>query len=78
MQFDVVTLDKNGYISYECKYTKEQIGLSVLQEEKEQTKDSPLPFVKLGFISKTGFAPMIKNEVKNCYSLDEFFAPELN
>lgn len=78
MQFDVVTLDKNGYISYECEYTKERIGSSVLQEEKEQTKDSPLPFVKLGFISKTGFAPMIKNEVKNCYSLDEFFATELN
>lgn len=78
VQFDVVTLDKNGYVSYECKYTKERIGLSVLQEEKEQTKESPLPFVKLGFISKTGFDPIVKNEVEGCYSLDDFFAPELD
>ena len=78
MQFDVVTLDKNGYTSYECKYTKEKIGLSVLQEEKEQTKESPLPFAKLGFISKSGFTSMVKDEVENCYSLDDFFTPELD
>lgn len=78
VQFDVVTLDKSGYVSYECKYTKERIELSVLQEEKEETKESPLPFVKLGFIAKTGFSSVVKKEVENCYSLDDFFAPELD
>lgn len=78
VQFDVVTLDRNGYVSYECKYTKDPIGPSVLQEEKEQTKDSPLPFVKFGFIAKTGFDEAVKKEVQDCYSLNGFFAPELD
>ncbi len=78
MQFDVVTLDKKGYVSYECKYTKEQIGSSILQEEKDQTKESPLPFAGLGFISRNGFSSSVKDKTERCYSLDDFYAPGLD
>ena len=53
-QFDVVTLDKNGYIFYEVKFTKELIGESVLHEEMNQLKNLNINYYKLGFISKNG------------------------
>lgn len=51
-EFDIVTLDKNGYISYECKYTNETIDNKVVQEEERQTNNLDIKFYKLGFISK--------------------------
>lgn len=53
-QFDVVTIDENGYIFYEVKFTKALIGESVLNEELRQLKDLNINYYKLGFISKNG------------------------
>lgn len=72
-EFDVVTLDKNGYISYECKYTNEPISNKIIQEEKQQTKDLNIQFYKLGFISKNGFESDVDRTKYNCFTLDDFY-----
>lgn len=72
-QFDVVTKDKNGYISYECKYSDSKIGASVIKEEEEQTTDLNIEFYKLGFISKRGFTSDVDKTKYCCYSLSDFY-----
>lgn len=76
-QFDVVTQDKNGFISYECKYAKNPIDIEVLNEEIRQTSASPLPFYNLGFISKNGFSSKEKYAGRITYTLEDFYAPDL-
>ena len=51
-QFDVVTRDRNGYISYECKYTSSPVSTAVYREEEYQIRDCALPFYDLGFSSR--------------------------
>ena len=72
-QFDLVTKDKNGYISYECKYRNKPIDKSVINEEEYQIKASELDFYKLGFISKSGFDDVDSNKY-NLFSLKDFYA----
>jgi hypothetical protein len=72
-QFDVVTLDKKGYIAYECKYTKEKIGDAVINEEITQIHNSGLPIYKLGFIAKNGFNDNIISEDFNLFQLSDFY-----
>lgn len=54
-EFDVVTLDKNGYTFYEAKFTKAPINDAVVLEEKRQLSDLEIEYNALGFISKNGF-----------------------
>ena len=73
-QFDIVTKDKNGYISYECKYTDGLINNSVINEEKYQTSNLPdIEFYKLGFIAKNGFGKGIDSTKYNLFSLSDFY-----
>lgn len=72
-EFDVVTLDKNGYISYECKYSDRPIDLKVIEEEEEQVKNLNIDFYKLGFISKAGFDEEVDKSKYNCFSLSDFY-----
>ncbi len=72
-EFDVVTLDQKGYISYECKYKNEEIGMDVINEEINQVKDLDIEFYKLGFISKNGFKEEVDKSKYNCFSLDKFY-----
>ena len=72
-EFDVVTLDENGYISYECKYTNSKINNRIIREEESQTKNLNLKFYKLGFISKTGFSEDVDQNKYNCISLRDFY-----
>lgn len=53
-QFDVVTIDNNGYIFYEVKFIKDIIGEKILNEEIEQLNNLNINYYKLGFISKNG------------------------
>ena len=76
-EFDVVTKDRNGYISYECKYTREPIGPAVINEEEYQIRDSGISAYKLGFISRSGFTDGIDREKYNLFSLKDFYLPEL-
>lgn len=73
-EFDVVTLDENGYISYECKYTNSKINLNVIKEEEKQIKDLEISFYKLGFISKNGFESNIDKEKYKLITLDEIYS----
>ena len=72
-QFDVVTLSDKGYISYECKYSKNKLTEAVINEEINQTKNLEINFYKLGFISKEGFSDKILNDKIITYSLGEFY-----
>ena len=72
-QFDVVTLDKKGYISYECKYTNSLIDLKVIKEEEKQIKDLNIKFYKLGFISKKGFSKDVDKKKYGCYELSKMY-----
>lgn len=72
-QFDIVTLDEKGYISYECKFTNSKIGLDVVNEEIYQTKNLEIGFYKLGFISKNGFESDVDRAKFSCFSLDDFY-----
>ena len=72
-EFDVVTKDSNGYISYECKYTNSPITSKIIEEEIRQTQNLDIQFYKLGFISKSGFTKDVDMEKYNCFCLDEFY-----
>lgn len=54
-EFDLVTLDDNGYIFYEAKFRKDPITESVVKEEIMQVNQTGLSCYKYGFISKSGF-----------------------
>ncbi len=72
-EFDVVTLDEKGFISYECKYKNEEIGMDVINEEVNQVQNLDIEFYKLGFISKNGFKEEVDKTKYICFSLDEFY-----
>lgn len=51
-EFDIVAQDKNGYIFFELKYTKEKITDTIIMKEIEQVEASPLDPYKYVFFSK--------------------------
>ena len=73
-QFDVVTLDKNGYISYECKYIDKLVGPTVIKEEEYQRGSAGIEFYKLGFISKKGFTTDVDGGKYNLFCLKDFYS----
>ena len=54
-EFDIVTLDDNGYIFYEAKFRKEPISESMVQNEIRQVTQTGLECYKYGFFSRSGF-----------------------
>ena len=73
-QFDIVTEDKKGFISYECKYKDTPINNSDINEEICQTSNLPnIKFYKLGFISKSGFASDVDISNYITFKLDDFY-----
>ena len=72
-EFDVVTEDEQGLVSYECKYRGEQVGMKVVHEEEWQIKELGLNFYKLGFFSKHGFKEDINKEKYTLISLQEMY-----
>ena len=54
-EFDIVTLDDNGYIFYEAKFRKEPISESIVQNEIRQVTQTGLECYKYGFFSRSGF-----------------------
>ena len=74
-QFDVVTEDENGFVSYECKYRNAPVNRRDVAEEEKQTSNLPnIRFYKLGFISKNGFAEGIEADKYNLFRLSDFYA----
>lgn len=72
-EFDIVTLDKNGYIFYECKYKDKAINNQIIYKEIEQVKNTNLACYKYGFFSKNGFTKDVDNNIIK-YTLDDLFA----
>ena len=72
-EFDVVTLDEKGYISYECKFSDKNINNKIINEEINQTKNLNLTFYKLGFIAKKGFEKDVDAKKYNCFTLADFY-----
>lgn len=73
-QLDIVTEDKKGFISYECKYKNTPINTKDINEEEYQTSNLPnIDFYKLGFISKSGFDENINIDKYICFTLDDFY-----
>ena len=51
--------------------------MEVLNEEIRQTSASSLPFYNLGFISKNGFSAKEKYTGRITYTLEDFYASNL-
>ena len=73
-QFDVVTRDREGYTSFECKYTNEPVDMRVIGEEESQTKGLDIDFYRLGFISKSGFSDNVDPNRFVLLTLDDLYA----
>jgi hypothetical protein len=70
----VVTRDRNGYIAYECKYTAAPVSAAVYHEEEYQIRESGIPVYALGFVSKSGFEPDMKDLSDHLITLNDMYA----
>jgi hypothetical protein len=75
-EFDVVTKDPNGYISYEAKYTKAKITDALIENEINQVNSSPLKCYQYGFFSKNGYQ---LNKKHDCimYTLSDLYSKKI-
>lgn len=71
-EFDVVTLNKNGYDFYEVKFTAEPVNDAVIDEEIKQLNEAPVEYNKIGFISRSGFN-ISQPEKYILYTLDDIY-----
>ena len=71
-EFDIVTLDDNGYIFYEAKFRKEPISESIVQNEIRQVIQTGLECYKYGFFSRSGFL-CAQAENRILIDLDELY-----
>lgn len=72
-EFDVVTLNKNGYDFYEVKFSSSPIDDSIVKEEIYQLSKINIKYNKLGFISKTGFN-LVNSKDYILYTLDDIYS----
>ena len=63
-EFDVVTLDENGYVFYEVKFRKKSISQAMIDEEIEQVKRTGLNCYKYVFIARSGFRAKASDNMK--------------
>ena len=71
-EFDIVTLDDNGYIFYEAKFRKEPLTESMIKEEIMQVDKTGVSCYKYGFISRSGFE-CEKSDDRILISLDDIY-----
>ncbi len=72
-EFDVVTLNRDGYDFYEVKYTEKPVNDSVVREELYQLKNVSIPFNRLGFFSKNGFE-ITESDKYILYDLEDVYS----
>ena len=78
-QFDVVTQDDDGYVSWECKYTNKKVSIGTVSEEEVQALNSELGISRTGFISRSGFTDeVLRRKQGYLHSLAEFYDQELD
>lgn len=71
-EFDVVTLNKNGYSFYEVKFINKPIDNSIVNEELYQLSKLNIKYNKIGFISKSGFN-IVNSNLYDLISLDKIY-----
>lgn len=74
-EFDIVTLDDQGYIFYEAKFRKDSVTESMIQNEIRQVKQTGLECYQYGFFSRAGFSCQ-QEENRILIELDELYAKE--
>ena len=72
-EFDVVARTANGNMFYECKYKKNPVGMSVVNEELWQIQNLGLQFAKLGFFARNGFSLDVDPSKYELVSLDDLY-----
>ena len=55
-EFDIVTLDPQGYVFYEAKFKNGPVTEKMMRDEIAQVRKTGLNCYKYGFFSKSGFA----------------------
>ena len=70
-EFDVVTLDRDGYKFYEVKFTGCPVGQQVVKEELSQIENVGIKSERLGFFSASGFENV--PEQFETYNIDEIY-----
>lgn len=75
-EFDVVTQDNLGYTAYEIKFRSRPLTQTDIDHEMQQFADSPLPFNRYGFISRSGFDGVEANEFLRLFTMDDVYGLE--
>lgn len=77
-QFDIRGTSQEGDVYYECKYTKEPIGVKEISYLEESLRLCKLPFISLGFFAKNGFddeaKALIKAKHYEAYTLKDIYS----
>lgn len=63
-EFDVVTLDENGYVFYEVKFRKKPVSKAMIEDEIEQVKKTGLNCYKYVFFARSGFSQKETDDIK--------------
>ena len=78
-EFDLVIKTDNGYVPIECKYTKEPISMSTVNEEKDQWLGLPFKIRQFAFSSKSGFDEKEKKQSDLLlFDLDEMHSLDID
>ena len=64
-EFDIVTLDENGYVFYEVKFKKKPLSTSDIQTEISQVEQTGLNCYKYVFITKAGIDELTADNVEH-------------
>ena len=72
-EFDIVTEDESGYVSYEVKFRKKPVSDEMIDEEIELVKATGIDCYKYVFFSRSGFRCEKRDDVV-LIALEEIFA----
>ena len=73
-EFDIVTLDPEGYVFYEAKFRKEPLSRAAIEQEIRQVQATGLNCYQYGFISRSGFSCAPDKNMR-FITLAELYAP---
>ena len=77
-EFDIVTLDSNGYVFYEAKFKNKELDKGTIEKEIAQVNNCKLPCNRYGFFSKGGFTKDVQAmQGITLYELKDLFCADL-
>ena len=75
-EFDVVTIDEQGYTCYEVKFRNRKLTQVDVDNEIKQIVELTLPCSRFGFISSCGFSGGKSADNLRLYTLSDLYNPE--